>query len=78
MKIQITRLEDSMTCATCGYNYAFGYRVTIDGKVVIDMPPTAHCYDPVSYDDDHLINALLEYFVGYGADVEFDYEDVSR
>lgn len=62
--IKITHISDSMDCETCGSSYASGYRIEIDGEVVVDKTPCAHCYDGTDYDRDNafedLSNVLAE------------------
>lgn len=63
--IKITHISDSMGCETCGSSYASGYRIEIDGELVVDKTPSAHCYDGVDYSEPHsafedLSNVLAE------------------
>ncbi|PJT22679.1 hypothetical protein CN884_11925 [Ochrobactrum sp. 30A/1000/2015] len=48
MKISIEWLGDTHDCETCGPSWAEGARVYIDGLLVLDLQPSAHCYDGVS------------------------------
>lgn len=51
MKIKIEWLSDSHDCETCGDSYAEGAKVWIDGELVIDKVPRAHCFDVDSWDN---------------------------
>jgi len=50
MKIKIETLFDEHDCETCGYNYAEGGVVYIEGEKVIEEEPLAYCYDSENYD----------------------------
>lgn len=45
MKIEITTTHDTYDCDDCGISYAEGGTVHVDGKLVIDFPPHAYCFD---------------------------------
>lgn len=57
--IHIEWLDDSHDCETCGTSYADGARVTIDGKVALDLVPHAYCYDGENYDRDDVFRRIL-------------------
>lgn len=76
MKIKITRTSDTSDCETCGPSWADGYRVEVDGRIVIERKPSAGCTTLASYDDEYLIKDLLEYFAGQDVEIEFYYEDM--
>ncbi len=60
MKIKIEWLTDKMTCDTCGFSWAEGAKVYFDDKFVIDMQPSAACFDGTSYSDADVYDAILE------------------
>lgn len=41
---KIIWLEDNSDCEICGGNYACGYKIEKDGKVLVDKTPYAHCF----------------------------------
>lgn len=43
--IDIEWLKDDHECDTCGWDYAEGARVSINGRSVLDLEPSAHCFD---------------------------------
>lgn len=55
-------LSDSHNCETCGTSYAEGYRIYVDGTLVKELLPVAHCFGGDNYYDDDLIAAILEHF----------------
>lgn len=59
MKIEISTNYDSWDCETCGYDYAQGGTVKIDGNVVIDLPAQAHCFDGQDFSEDDLLVMAL-------------------
>lgn len=60
MKIEVIRTEDGYECETCGYNYAEGGSVYIDGELVLTKKPHAHCYNGKSYSSTELLILALE------------------
>lgn len=61
MKIEIEWLHDSSNCDTCGMTYAEGARVTIDGKVALELTPVAHCFGGDNYDESDVYKRILEH-----------------
>lgn len=62
-RIHIQWLSDDWDCETCGTSYAEGAVVTItrpDRVEVINMEPSAHCYDGVSFDRDEVFRRILK------------------
>lgn len=59
MKIEIKTHWASSDCETCGYSYAQGGSVTIDGKVVLDLPAESHCFGGQDYSEDDLLVMAL-------------------
>ncbi len=60
MKIKIEWLTDQMDCETCGPSWAEGAKVYFDDKFVIDMQPSAACFDGASYSDADVYDAILK------------------
>lgn len=50
MEIKIETMCDEHDCETCGWSYAEGGDVYIDGVKVINEEPVAYCYDSENYD----------------------------
>jgi len=61
VKISIEWLGDTHDCETCGPAWAEGARVYIDGLLVLDLQPSAHCYDGVSYQEGDVYRHILEH-----------------
>lgn len=61
MIIDITWLDDYYDCETCGGGGAEGGRVHINGVCVVDMEPSAHCYDSTSYSQYQVYEALFQH-----------------
>lgn len=63
--IILTILHDSMDCETCGYDAEDGFTLEIDGNMVIDKTPLAHCYDGTRYSDHRPVEELGAYLAGH-------------
>ncbi|MBZ9943472.1 hypothetical protein LB533_20510 [Mesorhizobium sp. BR1-1-13] len=61
MDIKIERLSDTHDCETCGPSWAEGARIYIDGALVLELDPHAHCYDGDNYDDEAIFRRILEH-----------------
>jgi len=51
--------EDSYDCETCGTSYATGAKITLNGKVIMDKPAVAHCYDGVDVSTEEAYLAII-------------------
>lgn len=60
MKIEIKTTEDTHDCETCGWDYATGGIVYVDGDLVLEKTPIAHCYNGQSYSETDLLILALE------------------
>lgn len=49
MSFEIVHLEDECECETCGTSYARGYRIYMDGDLIVDKTPYAHCFNGDDY-----------------------------
>lgn len=58
-EIHIEWLGDAHDCKLCGPSYAGGARVTIDGAVILDLKPRAHCYNDESYSEEEVFKRIL-------------------
>lgn len=64
MKLTVERLQDTHDCETCGMSWANGFRVTLDGNVIVDLKPSAHCFGGNNYGEQRLLFAVLDH-LGY-------------
>lgn len=60
MKIEITTLEDTHDCETCGSSWASGGIVEVDGEQILYKEPVAHCYAGESYSVTELLILTLQ------------------
>lgn len=67
-KIKVEWLADEHNCETCGWTMAEGACVYVDGELVLDMTPTAHCFGGETWDSDQVWKRLLQHL---GHEVEF-------
>lgn len=58
--LSIEYLTDEHDCETCGFNWAQGAQVTLDGEDFLMLKPVAHCYNDVSYEDSDILIQILE------------------
>lgn len=59
--IDIEWLSDSCECETCGTSYADGASVTIDGELILDLTPHAHCYDGTDYQPEEVYKLIFKH-----------------
>ena len=69
MKIRIDWLGDSYECSHdgCSGGWAEGAVVTLDGVVIHDLTPVAHCYESTSYTQEEVYKRIL---IGLGYELE--------
>lgn len=60
MSFEIVRLTDHHDCETCGSSYAVGYRIYMDGDLIVDKTPYAHCYSGDDYYNHNPYADILE------------------
>lgn len=58
-RVEIEWLGDSYDCETCGYSYAEGARITIDGQVSLELVPRAHCFGGDNYSERDVFERIL-------------------
>lgn len=68
-KIKIEWLEDQCECETCGFSYATGARVYVDGVLNLDLTPCAACFDSTDHERSDVIVRTLECVGLYESDV---------
>ncbi len=61
-QLEIEWLYDSYDCEVCGPSDAQGAIVRLDGKVVIELIPNAHCYSSETYDDNSVYATIFNMF----------------
>jgi hypothetical protein len=67
---KIVNMFDVKECETCGNDYAEGYQIFKDGKLVVDKTPRAHCYNGKSYPQEYAFVDILHLEA-----IEFTVED---
>jgi len=58
--IKIEWLSDDHDCETCGSTYADGALVWLDGDLILELSPSAYCYDSTHYDEADVYRHILE------------------
>lgn len=58
--IRIEWLSDTWDCETCGMSFAEGARVYVDGKLSLDLPPSAHCFGGNNYEQSEVFERILK------------------
>jgi hypothetical protein len=75
MNLEIEWTGDYYDCETCGGNGAEGAIVTDgQGKIILELEPIAHCYDPKDYSREEVLLKLLE-VLGYKVSIVDPYVD---
>lgn len=69
--VKIERTSDVHRCETCGSSWAEGAKIFVDGKLVKELKPVAHCFGGQSFDDEDVLRATLAHF---GHELEYDHE----
>jgi hypothetical protein len=60
-EISIEWLTDYHNCETCGSSYAEGAVVSIDGQIVLEMRPVAHCFGGTNYYESDVYGRILQH-----------------
>ena len=60
-KVQIQWSEDTHECDTCGCSWATGAVVTVDGRVVMNKPALASCWNSIDVDVVDVYKAIIEH-----------------
>lgn len=58
-KIVIEWLSDSDDCDTCGFSYASGARVFIDGELKVEKIPVAYCQGGDDFSEEDIYKAII-------------------
>lgn len=67
-RLEFEWLTDECECDTCGYGYAEGANVTLNGEVILSLKPVASCYGGDDYSPQEVFVRVLEKL---GYDVDF-------
>jgi hypothetical protein len=59
--IKIEFCEDYHDCETCGISYADGAIVYLNDKEILNLKPSAYCYDSINYFDEDIFDKIIEY-----------------
>lgn len=70
VEYQVTYLQDTYDCETCGSSYADGYEIRKNGELVYTMKPVAHCYGGDNYTQDELVEWIVN---DLGAKIAINY-----
>lgn len=68
-KIKIEWLSDDYDCDTCGFSCSEGARVTLDGVVLLELIPLAHCFGGDDWDEREIFAKTLDK-LGYDLEME--------
>ena len=60
-KLKIEYSFDSHECETCGGMYSEGAVVEYDGKIILNTPANAGCFDCVNIEEGHILRALCDH-----------------
>jgi hypothetical protein len=59
-KIRIEITDDDYDCEVCGFAYATGAKIYVDGILSLDLVPKAHCFRGANYDQNEIMRRALE------------------
>jgi hypothetical protein len=59
-KIRIEITDDDHDCEVCGFAYATGAKIYVDGILSLDLVPKAHCFRGANYDQNEIMRRALE------------------
>jgi hypothetical protein len=59
-KIRIEITDDDHECEVCGFAYATGAKIYVDGILSLDLVPKAHCFRGANYDQNEIMRRALE------------------
>lgn len=58
--ILVERTSDTYECEDCGFSFADGAKIFVDGQLQVDLVPSAYCYDDTSYGDEDIYHEILK------------------
>ena len=59
-KIRIVYTDDDHECEVCGFAYATGAKIYVDGVLSLNLVPKAHCFRGTNYDQNEIMRRALE------------------
>ena len=59
-KLRIELTDDDYDCEVCGFAYATGAKIYIDGVLSLNLVPKAHCFNQINYDHNEIMRRALE------------------
>jgi hypothetical protein len=59
-KIRIVYTDDDHECEVCGFAYATGAKIYLDGVLSLDLVPKAHCFRGTTYDHNEILRRALD------------------
>lgn len=68
-RLHLEWLTDDHDCETCGYSEASGMRASLDGHVILELIPRAHCFGGDNWSEREAFELLLEK-LGYPVAIE--------
>ena len=54
-KIRIEITDDDHECEVCGFAYATGAKIYVDGVLSLNLVPRAHCFNQINYDHNEIM-----------------------
>jgi hypothetical protein len=54
-KIRIELTDDDYECDLCGFAYATGAKIYLDGVLSLNLVPRAHCFRGTTYDHNEIM-----------------------
>lgn len=58
--IHIEWLHDDWDCETCGWSWAEGARVTLNGETFLELIPSAHCFGGDHWSNDAVYLEIMK------------------
>ena len=59
-KIRIVYTDDDYDCEVCGFAYATGAKIYVDGVLSLNLVPRAHCFNQINYDHNEIMRRALD------------------
>lgn len=61
-EVSVETTWDSHQCETCGSSYADGFKIFVDGKLIKELEPVAHCFNGTFWTEEDVLDAVLTHF----------------
>jgi hypothetical protein len=59
-KLRIEITDDDYDCEVCGFAYATGAKIYVDGVLSLNLVPKAHCFNQINYDHNEIMRRALD------------------